>query len=61
MQCLLNAAQNQGAEGIGDIEDHDADGVAAPAPQRTRKRIRPVAEFLRGLANMLFRAGRNIS
>ena len=35
----FNAAKNEGAVGVGHVEDHDSDGVATFAPQRRAKRL----------------------
>ena len=58
---FLNAAQDEGAEGIGEIEDHDADGVAAAAAQRARKEVGAVAHSFRGFADALFGSGGDVA
>ena len=48
VERVFDAAKNQGAEGVGHVEDHDSDGVAALAPQGTRELVRTIAQLLRG-------------
>ena len=44
----LNAFEDEGAEGIGDIEDDDADGAAALVAERLSVPVGGVAEALGG-------------
>ena len=48
VESVLDAAENQSAVGIGHVEDHDADGVAALAAQGAGKQVGTVAELLGG-------------
>src|SRR6266403_1145010 len=61
IQGVFDASQDRGAERVGNIEEHDADAVASLAAQKSRHRIRPVAEFLRYVLNALFRRRRNVT
>src|SRR5712692_699774 len=54
IQGIFDASQDRGAERVGNIEEHDANAVASLAAQKSRHRIRPVAEFLGYFLNALF-------
>src|SRR3974390_2793194 len=51
LQLLVNAAQDQRAKRIRQIEHHYPDGVAALIPQRPREYMRPVAKSFCRLAD----------
>jgi len=61
VQRVLDAAQHQRAIGIGHIENHDADGVAALAAQRSCELIGAVAKFFGGALDALFSDGGDIA
>jgi len=61
IEGIFDSAQYQRAVGIGHVENHDADRVAALAAQGTSKLIRPVPQALRGAFDFLFGGGRNVA
>src|ERR1700722_594100 len=61
IERLLDALQDQRAERIGDVRNHDADGVTSAAAQRASGGVWTVAKFARDSADMLFGAGGDIT
>ena len=61
VERVFDAAKNQGAEGVGHVEDHDTDGVAALAAQGTRELVGTIAELLRGALDAFLGDGGNIA
>ena len=61
VERVFDAAQNQRAIGIGHVEDHDADRMAALAAQRPGKLVGAVAELFRGTLDALFGRRGNVS
>ncbi len=61
IERIFQAAQNRRAERIGNVEHHHADNVGALAAQRTRQRIRPVAQALRRCFNFFFRVSGDVA
>ena len=57
VERVFDAAQHQRAVGIGHVEDHDADGVAALAAQRAGKLVGAIAQLFRGALDALLGYG----
>ncbi len=58
---IFDAAENQGAVGIGHVEDHDADGVAALAAQGAGKKVGTIAQFLGSAFDAFLGGGGNVA
>src|SRR5580704_2302464 len=58
---IFDATKNQSAVGIGHVEDHNADGVAALAAEGAGKEVGTVAEFLSSAFDAFFGAGGNVA
>jgi len=61
VEGFFDALQDEGAEWIGDVGHHDADGVAATAAEGTGGSVGTVAEPAGDGANALFGAGGDIA
>ncbi len=61
VERVLDAAKNQGAERVGHVEDHDADGMAALAAQGAGELVGAVSELLGGALDALFGDSRNVA
>ena len=61
VERVLNAAENQRAVGVGHVEDHDADGVAALAAQGAGELVGTVAEFFGGALDFFLGDGRDVA
>src|SRR5271167_3185582 len=53
VKSVFDAPENRGAEGIGDVGQHDPNALAAAAAKKTRHGVRAVAQALGGLYNAL--------
>src|SRR6266481_2953712 len=61
VKSILDAAQHERAVRVGHVENHDADGVTAPAAQRPRKQVGSVPEMLGGFVDASFGGVRNVT
>src|SRR5208283_4743789 len=61
VKSVLDATQHERAVRVGHVENHDADGLAAPAAQRARKQVGTVAEMRGGALDALFRDVGNVA
>src|SRR4029077_4179146 len=61
VESVFDAAQHERAVRVGHVENHDSDGVAAPATQRARKQVGTVAEMLGGFVDASFGSVRNVA
>jgi tetratricopeptide (TPR) repeat protein len=61
IETILDAAQHQRAVGVGHVEYHDADRMAALAAKGPGKLIGTVAQFFRGALDAFFCDGGNVT
>src|SRR5215472_6114971 len=61
IESVLDTAENHGAERVGHVEDHDTDGVAALAAERTGELVGAVSELLGGAFDALFGYSRDVT
>src|SRR5215467_3417095 len=61
IERVLDAAENHRTEGVGHVEDHDADGVAALAAERAGELVGTVSEPLGGAFDALLSDGRDVA
>jgi tetratricopeptide (TPR) repeat protein len=61
VEGILDSAKNQGAVGVGHVEDHDSHGVAAPAAQRAGKKVGTVSQLRGGALDAGFSGVGNVA
>src|SRR6266852_3926277 len=61
VKSVFDAAQHERAVRVGHVENHDSDGVTAPAAQRARKQVGTVAEMLGGFVDASFGGVGNVA